>query len=102
MARKTGYGVVGLLAVLIAILVLVPFLKRTFPRYYPDGFQDAPTATESARVAALLAAGQRDSAHNACIGVTCPEGQFCQEAKCIPIYPRATPGAADYTLRTTL
>jgi hypothetical protein len=88
MARKVGLGMFGLAIVLLAVLIIVPFLKRTFPQFY-EGFQN--TLSDDARVQMLLARGQADSAHNACIGVTCPEGQFCQEAKCIPIYPG--PGA---------
>lgn len=73
----------GLVLVLVGILVIVPFLKRTFPRYY-EGFQTPET---DARIAALMAAGKADSAHPDCIGVTCPEGQFCQANKCIRIFP---------------
>jgi hypothetical protein len=84
MARKVGFGMFGLAAVFLAILILVPFLKNMFPQFY-EGFQNP--MGQNARIQRLLAQGQADSAHNACIGVTCPEGQFCQEAKCIPIYP---------------
>lgn len=83
MARSVKYGVIGLVVVLIAVLTIVPLLKRTFPQYY-DGFQDLGT---DLRVQALLARGQKDSAHPDCVGVTCAEGQFCQRNTCIPIYP---------------
>ena len=85
MARKAGFGMFGLAVVLLAILIIVPFLKRTFPQFYEGYTSGAPN--DDARTQMLLARGQADSAHNACIGVTCPEGQFCQKAKCIPIYP---------------
>lgn len=84
MARaSTGLGVLGLAVVLLAVLIVVPFLKRTFPQYY-DGFSNPVT---DMRVQQLLARGQAESAHPDCIGVTCAEGQFCQRNTCIPIYP---------------
>ena len=84
MARTStvGYGVFGLAVVFLGVLIIVPFLKRTFPQYY-EGFQGS-----DARVQALLAAGLKDSAHPDCIGVTCAEGQFCQRNTCYPIFPR--------------
>lgn len=85
MAReaRTSMGIVGLALVLLGILFVVPFLKRTFPQYY-DGFSNPVT---DMRVQQLLANGQAESAHPDCIGVTCAEGQFCQRNTCIPIYP---------------
>ncbi len=53
MARSTGYGVLGLAGVLIAILIIVPILKRTLPQYY-EGFINPR-----------------------CTHTTCPEGSFC-------------------------
>jgi len=64
MARSVGYGVIGLAMVLLGILIVVPFLKRTFPQYY-DGFRNPA---------------------DGCGGVTCPEGSFCQSGNCIPIH----------------
>ena len=85
MAResRTSMGIISLALVLIGILIVVPFLKRTFPQYY-DGFSNPVT---DMRVQQLLASGQADSAKPDCIGVTCAEGQFCQRNTCIPIYP---------------
>lgn len=83
MARSSAaLGVVGLALVLLGVLIIVPFLKRTFPQYY-EGFGNG----SSSRVEQMLASGQADSAHPDCIGVTCAEGQFCQRNTCIPIYP---------------
>ena len=64
MAKSVGYGVIGLSLVLLGILIVVPLLKKWFPQYYYEGF----------------------NAKLDCVGVTCEEGQFCQENKCLPIY----------------
>jgi len=62
MARS--YGLVGLVVVLLAVLVVVPLLKNLFPAVFPyEGFRDVE-----------------------CAGVNCPEGQFCQQNKCIPTF----------------
>ena len=76
MAKQTGYTVLGLAAVLFAVLIIVPMLKRTFPQYY-EGYIN-PRCTKT----------------------TCPEGSFClKEAnpnegadadgaeRCVPIGP---------------
>lgn len=85
MARiaSAGFGILGLALVLLGILIVVPFLKSTFPQYY-DGFANP---MGDYRVQQLLAKGLKDSAHPDCIGVTCAEGQFCQRNTCYPIYP---------------
>lgn len=82
-ASYTGFGIIGLALVLLGVLIVVPFLKRTFPQYY-DGFSNP---VSDMRVQQLLSSGQAESAHPDCIGVTCAEGQFCQRNTCIPIYP---------------
>jgi hypothetical protein len=84
MARSTRFGVITLAIVLVAILALVPIVKGLFPRAF-EGFQDLGT---DMRVQQLLARGRQDSAKPTCIGVTCPEGSFCQENQCHPIYPK--------------
>ena len=84
MARSTRFGVITLAIVLVAILALVPIVKSIFPRSF-EGFQDPMT---DSRVAQLLARGRQDSAKPDCVGVTCPEGSFCQENQCHPIYPK--------------
>lgn len=53
MAKQTGYTVLGLAAVLFAVLIVVPMLKRMFPQYY-EPFINVR-----------------------CEKTTCPEGQFC-------------------------
>ncbi len=75
MAKQTGYTVLGLAGVLLAILIVVPMLKRLFPQYYEPFINVRCTKT------------------------TCPEGQFCLkkadpngganadgEESCEPIY----------------
>lgn len=85
MARRTAaFGVVGLAVVLLAVLIVVPFLKRTFPQYY-EPFQGG--LPSDMRIQQLMASGRDDSAKPDCVGVTCAEGQFCQKNQCIPIYP---------------
>lgn len=84
MARSARFGVYTLVLVLVAILALVPVVKSLFPRSF-EGFQDPMT---DSRISQLLAKGQQDSAHPDCIGVTCPEGSFCQSNQCHPIYPK--------------
>lgn len=84
MARSARFGVVSLAIVLVAILALVPIVKSFFPRAF-EGFQDLST---DMRVQQLLSRGRQDSAKPQCIGVTCPEGSFCQSNQCYPIYPK--------------
>lgn len=90
MARSVGFGVFGLAAVLLAVLVIVPFLKRTFPQYY-EGYESLGALGSDMRVQQMLASGQADSARPDCVGVTCPEGQFCQRNTCIPIDTNPNP-----------
>lgn len=66
MSKRVGYSVVGLAVVLVLVLTVVPLLKSYFPYYFPEGFTSSR---------------QPD-----CVGVTCPEGQFCQQNKCHPVY----------------
>lgn len=76
MAKQTGYTVLGLAGILLAILIIVPMLKRMFPQFY-EGF-----------------------INTRCTKTTCPEGTFClKEANpdggadadgaetCVPIGP---------------
>ena len=88
MARASaGLGMLGLALVLLGVLIVVPWLKRTFPQYY-EGYADAPQDPPMSLVEMLLQSGQADSAHPDCVGVTCPEGSFCQNNKCNPIFPK--------------
>jgi hypothetical protein len=65
---------------LLVIVGLLPLLKSAAPSYFPsmDGFTDSR---------------QPD-----CVNMTCDEGQFCQNSKCIqiaPRYPNAVPRGND-------
>jgi hypothetical protein len=57
----------GILALLVAVAIL-PLLKAAAPQFFPtlDGFRNVD-----------------------CRGVTCAEGQFCQNNKCTDIAPRS-------------
>ena len=83
MAKQTGLTVLGLAGVLLAILIVVPMLKRMFPQFY-EGYIN-PRCTKT----------------------TCPEGTFCLkqadpngganadgEERCIYIGPGPGTGAA--------
>ena len=81
----TWYAIVGLL---VAVAVL-PILKSMAPEFFPEGFRSrvaqAGLAGEGfrSRVAQKAREGYEDSG---CRGITCEEGQFCTNAKCVPRY----------------
>jgi hypothetical protein len=63
------------LSALFLCVAILPMIKSSYPEYFPsiDGFRDVD-----------------------CMGVTCPEGHFCQKKQCIPItlrYPNSVPMA---------
>lgn len=62
MKVRGGYGLVGLFTVLILAIAFLPVIRRTFARSFPEGFRDLD-----------------------CKGVTCKEGEFCQENVCRPV-----------------
>lgn len=65
-----GLGVAGsALVILFAILLAIPFLKKTFPGYI-EGYATYDCSRD----------------------VTCPEGSFCQDNKCISIEAPKTAG----------
>ena len=62
----------GLLAIVIAV-ALLPILKASAPQYFPSasGFRDLD-----------------------CQGITCEEGQFCSNKRCVNVatrYPNSVP-----------
>lgn len=61
------FGLVGLALFLIAVVAFLPFLRNTFAPMFPEGFRDVD-----------------------CKGVTCNEGEFCQDNKCQPVMPAIT------------
>ena len=80
----TWYAIVGLL---VAVAIL-PILKAMAPEFFPEGFRSRVAhAGEGfrSRVAHAGYAGEgfEDSG---CRGITCDEGQFCTNAKCVPRY----------------
>ena len=70
MKIRRAYSLVGLVVVLLIAVSLLPWLRRTFARSFPEGFQ-AMTGVDSRR--------------GDCRGVTCNEGEFCQENVCISV-----------------
>jgi hypothetical protein len=59
--KITMYAVIAL----VICVGILPILKSNVPSIFPEGFRDVD-----------------------CLGKTCPEGQFCQQNTCHPIYPR--------------
>ena len=70
--KRNGYSLLGLFVVLVVAVAVLPWVRRTFARSFPEGFQ-AMTGV--------------DSRKGDCKGVNCDEGYFCQENKCIKSYP---------------
>ncbi|NBO71229.1 MAG: hypothetical protein EBU66_11335 [Bacteroidetes bacterium] len=70
MKISKGYSLPCLLAVLFLAVAFLPVIRRTFARSFPEGFQ---------------ATGGVDSRKGDCKGVTCNEGEFCQENVCRPV-----------------
>jgi len=68
MKGHKGYSLYGLLAVLFVAIAFLPTIRRMFVRSFPEGFQ-----------------GGVDSRRGDCKGVTCNEGEFCQENTCRPV-----------------
>lgn len=64
MAKGGKMGVVALVVFLVLVVALLPTLKSMFAPVFPEGFRDVD-----------------------CKGVTCKEGQFCQDNTCHNIMP---------------
>lgn len=64
MASRGGFGLIGLALFLIAVVAFLPWLKNSFRPIFPEGFRVQD-----------------------CKGVTCNEGEFCQENTCHPVMP---------------
>jgi hypothetical protein len=67
--KKQGYSLLGLFGVLLVVVAFLPMIRRTFARSFPEGFQ-------------TLGGSGVDSRRGDCKGVTCNEGEFCQENVC--------------------
>jgi len=64
---KNAYGLVALFAVLLLAVSVLPYLRKMYARSFPESFRDLD-----------------------CKGVTCQEGEFCQENVCRAISPPYT------------
>lgn len=67
MKVRGGYSLAGLVLVLLLAVSLLPWLRRKLSRSFPEGFQSLTGV---------------DSRRGDCKGVTCQEGEFCQENVC--------------------
>ena len=65
--KAAGYGIFALAVILVLAVAVLPFLRKSYAPYFPEGFRDLD-----------------------CKGVTCKEGEFCQENVCRAIYPAIT------------
>jgi hypothetical protein len=75
MKVRGGYSLAGLVVVLLFAVSVLPWIRRSFARQFPEGFQ-AMTGV--------------DSRKGDCKGVNCQEGEFCQENVCRPVAPPIT------------
>jgi hypothetical protein len=62
--QKGMYKLLALVAVVILIIVSLPTIRSMFAPIFPEGFRDVD-----------------------CKGITCDEGEFCQENVCRPVMP---------------
>lgn len=70
-SNTVGLGLLGLFFVFLAVLIVAPYVQRTFLSV--SGFQDL----------------QVDSGAQCTPGLKpCPEGYFCEQNTCVPISPR--------------
>lgn len=82
---RGGFGIVGLFVVLLLAVAFLPAIRGAFARSFPEGFQGC----------AAPAGAKKEGFRNVdCKGVTCAEGEFCQESVCRPI---AAPSSGSYT-----
>ena len=75
MRGRKGYSILGLLAVLFLVVAFLPSIRRMFVRSFPEGFQTM----------SILGGSGVDSRRGDCKGITCQEGEFCQENTCRPV-----------------
>jgi hypothetical protein len=72
---KGAYGIVGLVVVLVLVVAFLPIIRDTFAPVFPEGFRNLD-----------------------CKGVTCDEGEFCQNNVCKPVMPAITNQYVGYGL----
>lgn len=74
---------------LVICVGILPIIKANVPSIFPEGFSNDSsfknTKGKNPRFSGGFPEGFRDVD---CLGKTCPEGQFCQQNTCHPIYPR--------------
>ena len=78
MRGHKGYSILGLLGVLFLVVAFLPMIRRAFVRPFPEGFQAGSGLLGS------IGSGV-DSRRGDCRGVTCSDGEFCQENVCRPV-----------------
>ena len=78
MKSHRGYSLVGLFVVLLVAVSILPWVRRTFARSFPEAFQNGSGV---------------DSRKGDCKNIICNEGYFCQENTCLPV---AAPITNDY------
>jgi hypothetical protein len=68
MARRVATAsLLSLLVVFGLILLVLPWVRKSYAQYFPEGFRNVD-----------------------CLNVICKEGQFCQENKCVDVSPPIT------------
>jgi hypothetical protein len=72
---KGAYSLLALLGVLVAIVAFLPAIRDAFAPLFPEGFRNLD-----------------------CKGVTCDEGEFCQDNVCRPVTARSTNEVVGYGL----
>jgi hypothetical protein len=83
MRGRKGYSLLGLFAVLFVAVAFLPSIRRMFVRSFPEGFQ-------ARMVGGSFGGSGVDSRRGDCKGITCQEGEFCQENTCRPVMPPIT------------
>lgn len=67
MNKRNAYTLLGLFGVIVLIIAFMPAIRNAFAPVFPEGFQDID-----------------------CKGITCREGEFCQDNVCHSVTARAT------------
>ena len=91
--KRHGYSLLGLFGVLLMAVAFLPMIRKTFARSFPEGFQAMmgsgpagfpPMGSGPEGFQSMMGSGV-DSRKGDCKGVTCNEGEFCQENVCRPV-----------------
>jgi len=65
--NRGAFGLISLALFLIAVVAFLPMLRNNFAPLFPEGFRDVD-----------------------CKGVSCNEGEFCENNKCHSVMPAIT------------